>query len=332
MRFLLLILLCGSVSPSIRAQTHEKFQNAEVIYDLVSDNHGDQLRTLITRPKVSKGRVPAIFFVGWLSCDSVEYPLGETDGFGPIFWRLVEQSGYATFRVDKPGVGESKGDCSSTDFLTELSGYQAAFDSISKYDFIDPERIFIVGLSNGGGTSVLVPRQHPVRGYIAASSWGRTWYEHMLELERLRLSTEGKSPGEVDSRMKAFSQFYDLYLNQRMMPGEIISKHAEWKDIWYGKADGQYGRPAAFYQQLQALNLGEAWENINVPVLVMHGTADNIMSNADSSAIAEIVNHAHPGTAKFVEIENADHLLSVQNKLSDKVVPAMLEWMRENAH
>jgi pimeloyl-ACP methyl ester carboxylesterase len=161
---------------------------------------------------------------------------------------------------------------------------------------------------------VLVPRQHPVRGYIAASFWGRTWYEHMLELERLRLSTEGKSPGEVDSRMKAFSQFYDLYLNQRMMPGEIISKHAEWKDLWYGKADGQYGRPAAFYQQLQALNLGEAWENINVPVLVMHGTADNIMSNADSSAIAEIVNHAHPGTAKFVQIENADHLLSVQNQ------------------
>ena len=35
---------------------------------------------------------------------------------------------------------------------------------------------------------------------------------------------------------------------------------------------------------------------------------------------------------KFVQIENADHLLSVQNKLSDKVVPAMLEWMRENAH
>jgi len=161
MRFLLLILLCGSVSQSIRAQTHEKFQNAEVIYDLVSDNHGDQLRTLITRPKVSKARVPAIFFVGWLSCDSVEYPMGETDGFGTIFWRLIEQSGYATLRVDKPGVGESKGDCSSTDFLTELSGYQAAFDSISKYDFIDPERIFIVGLSNGGGTSVLVPRHFP---------------------------------------------------------------------------------------------------------------------------------------------------------------------------
>jgi hypothetical protein len=122
MRFLLLILLCGSVSPSIRAQTHEKFQNAEVIYDLVSDNHGDQLRTLITRPKVSTGRVPAIFFVGWLSCDSVEYPLGETDGFGTIFWRLVEQSGYATFRVDKPGSARARAIAPAQIFLLNCPG------------------------------------------------------------------------------------------------------------------------------------------------------------------------------------------------------------------
>jgi len=26
-----------------------------------------------------------IFFVGWLSCDSVEYARGETDAFGAIF-------------------------------------------------------------------------------------------------------------------------------------------------------------------------------------------------------------------------------------------------------
>ena len=49
-------------------------------------------------------------------------------------------------------MGESQGDCSKTDFSTELSGYQAAFDDLLKYDFIDPDRVFVVGLSNGGGT------------------------------------------------------------------------------------------------------------------------------------------------------------------------------------
>jgi pimeloyl-ACP methyl ester carboxylesterase len=79
-------------------------------------------------------------------------------------------------RIDKPGVGESEGDCGKSDFIQELTGYQSAFDEMLKYDFIDPERIVVIGLSNGGGTAPLVPRQHPVRGYVAASSWGRTMF------------------------------------------------------------------------------------------------------------------------------------------------------------
>ena len=307
----------------------EHFRNAEITYDWVSDNHGNRLRTFVTQPKGIGGKVPAIFFVGWLSCDSVEYPDGETDGFGAIFHRLIEQSGYATLRLDKPGVGESQGDCGKTDFTIELSGYQAAFDEMLKYDFIDPARIFVVGLSNGGGTSALAPRQHPVRGYIAASSWGRTWYEHMLEMERVRLTKAGNSPGEVNSAVKAFASFYDLYLIRGMTPGEIIAQHPEWKPLWYDAPDGQYGRPAAFYQQLQALNLGEAWQNVNVPVLVMRGTADDIMSNADARAIAETVNRARPGSAQFKEIKDADHLLTVNGKVADDVVQTMLRWMQE---
>jgi pimeloyl-ACP methyl ester carboxylesterase len=198
-----------------------------------------------------------------------------------------------------------------------------------KYDFIDPERVFVIGLSNGGGTSALVAGRHPVRGYIAASSWGRTWYEHMLELERGRLTAANSSPGEVNSGVKAFTQFYDLYLIHGMKPGEVLAQHPAWKGLWYDTADGQYGRPASFYQQLQTLNLGEAWQKVTVPVLVMRGTSDTIMSDADARAIAETVNRAHPGMARYVEVPGGDHLLSVKGKLADSVVPVMMEWMRE---
>ena len=309
----------------------EHFTNAQVIYDWAADNRGERLRTFVTRPNSAQGRLPVLFLVGWLSCDSVEYPKGETDGFGAIIWRLVEHSGYATLRMDKPGVGESQGTCGTTDFQTELSGYQAAFDSLARYDFIDSDRVFVVGLSNGGGTSMLVPRQHAVRGYIAASSWGRTWYEHMLEMERRRLTSAGKSPGEINLAVKAFTQFYALYLIQGMTPGQIVEQHPEWKALWYDQPDGQYGRPASFYQQLQDLNLGLAWEQVAVPVLVLRGTADQIMSDLDSRAIAETVNRMHPGQARLVEIPGADHLLSVHDKLAPSVVPTMLEWLKQQA-
>ena len=69
--------------------------------------------------------------------------------------RLIDESGYSTVRMDKPGVGESQGDCSKADFNSEMEGWRAAFDALGKYDFMDRERVFVVGLSNGGGFSPL---------------------------------------------------------------------------------------------------------------------------------------------------------------------------------
>ena len=334
----LLLMAVAAVTPSLPGQTarpehkREHFQNAAILYGWAQDNRGERLRTFITRPNDATGKVPAIFFVSWLSCDSVEYPdIDPKDGFGILLHRLIEQSGYATMRMNKPGVGESEGDCGKADFTEELSGYQSAFEEMLKYDFIDPAKIFVIGLSNGGGTSALVPRQHPVRGYIAASSWGRTWYEHMLDLERRRLMEEGKPPAEVNTAVKAFVEFYILYLIKSMTPGQIIAQHPEWKNLWYDSPDGQYGRPAAFYQQLQALNLGEIWQKVNEPVLVLRGTADNIMSRADSEAIARIVNQVHPGHARYVQIDDMTHGFTVNGKFYEELVPTILTWMREQA-
>jgi len=327
------VLVCSVVSlPSSAkalAQKREHFQNAEIIYDWVKIGTGQKLRTFITRPKNAPGKVPVVFIVGWLSCDSVEYPAGETDGFGAIILRLADKSGFATVRMDKPGVGESEGDCAKTDFQTELQGYRAAFDSMSKYDFLDLNRVFVVGLSNGGGTAPLIAGSHPVAGFVAASSWGRTWYEHMLENERVRLSGEKHSAGEINQALRVFTQFYDLFLIQHQSPGEILAKHPDWKPFWYDTPDGQYGRPAAFYQQLQDLNLGEVWQKVSCPVLVMRGGADTIMSDADSRAIVDNVNRSHPGKARFVEIPGADHSLAVGRPLHASVFGTMTDWMRQ---
>ena len=323
-------LLQSYVAVAQQARPREHFQNAEIQYDWVGNSRGDKLRTFITRPKNASGKVPVLFFVGWLSCDSVEYAQGETDGFGALMLRLIDQSGYATVRTEKPGVGESQGTpCEKSDFQGELEGYQAAFDAMGKYEFLDSDRVIVIGLSNGGGFGPLVPRRHPVRGFIAAGSWGRTWYEHMIENERVRLTSEGKSAAEVNDAIKAFSQFYDLYLIQRQTPGEVLRQHPQWKGLWYDSADGQYGRPAAFYQQLQALNLGEVWQNVEAPVLVIRGSKDTIMSRADSSAIAETVNCVHPGKARYVEVEGMTHGFSVDRKFDADVVTTILNWAKE---
>lgn len=322
-----------TLSVSVVAHTaprSEHFEHATVQYDWVTNGHGEKLRTFVTRPNNVTRKVPALFFVGWLSCDTMESPdPAPDDGFGILLRRLIDESGYASVRMDKPGVGESQGECANADFQSETTGWQAAFDSISKYDFVDLDRIFVVGLSNGGGFSPLVARGHPVRGFVSCSSWGRTWYEHMLELERRRLTEAKKSPAEVNTSVKDFAEFYGLYLAKGMTPGQVIAQHPEWKSLWYDSPDGQYGRPAAFYQQLQALNLGEVWQNVDSPVLVIRGTNDAIMSRTDSEAIAQIVNQVHPGHARYLEIDDMAHDFTVHGKFYDQLIPTILNWIKE---
>jgi len=149
-------LFLSTVAQAI--QPHEHFDHATVVYDCVTKSRGEKLRTFVTHPNDAAGKFPVVFFVGWLSCDSMEFPDANTqDGFGIFLRRLIEQSGYATVRMDKPGVGESQGDCSKADFQSEMEGWQAAFDSMSKYDFIDLDRVLVAGLSNGEGSLLWQP-------------------------------------------------------------------------------------------------------------------------------------------------------------------------------
>src|SRR5258708_28721491 len=79
-----LLLMALAVTPFIlgqKARQHpnrEHFQNAEVLYGWARDHHAERFRTFIIRPNDITGKVPAIFFVGWLRCDTMEYSDADT--------------------------------------------------------------------------------------------------------------------------------------------------------------------------------------------------------------------------------------------------------------
>jgi pimeloyl-ACP methyl ester carboxylesterase len=312
--FLLAASLLGSAADLPRKNGPiESYPGIDVQLGQVALRDGTLLRTVATRPRAATGKLPVVFFVGWLSCDSME-ATSDFDGFSTLTRRVVQAPGYMTFRVDKPGVGDSQGDCSKTDFTAELAGYRAAFRAMLNDPRIDTERIVILGMSNGGGMAPLVAEKTPVRGYISVSGWGRTWYEHMLEHERRRLELAGKDPAEVTRQMQLFSEFYDEYLNRKKTPGEVLAAHPEMKSIWYDKRESQYGRPAAFYQQLQALNLAEVWASTRGDVLVIRGKEDWIMSHADAIAIVDAAEVGNPDHQDFIELAG-DHGMMVHGSM-----------------
>jgi pimeloyl-ACP methyl ester carboxylesterase len=323
------------------APGREQIPGAESFVGSVRTPEGYALRAFITRPRGAVGKLPVLFEVAWLSCDSVEQPKGPEDGFTQLLWDLAGRSGFATFRVDKPGVGESAGPkCADLDFTSELAAYRAAFASFKDVEFIDASRVWMIGFSNGGGIAPLVAGDAPVRGYLAFSGWYKTWLEHMLEHERRRLRLAGSSDAEIADRMRKYATFYDLYLNGGQTPGQILGTHPEFKELWSDEPARQYGRPAAFYRQLQQLNLARAWERVVAPVLLVHGEYDWVMSGSDYPLLAAALNARKPGSAEFIEWPRADHGLYThaderaafhhdpQQKYDPKLTEHVLRWLR----
>jgi len=118
----------------------------------------------------------------------------------------------------------------------------------------------------------------------------------MLEHERRRMSLKGLSEAETNKRMKKYATFYELYLNHQRTPAEITREHPALTEIWYDEPERHYGRPARFYHQLQALNLAEAWQRVNAPVLAVHGEYDWVMSGDDYKLLVSALNASHPGS------------------------------------
>ena len=109
----------------------------------------------------------------------------------------------------------------------------------------------------------------------------------------------GKTPAEVTERMKGATTLYYEWLIKNARSLMWCLKNATLTDLWpEGKdRDHLYGRPLAFYEQLQNLNLAAAWSKVKVPTLVLHGQYDWIMSRGDHELIAEYVNANSPGAA-----------------------------------
>jgi pimeloyl-ACP methyl ester carboxylesterase len=341
-------LACAAIAPAeeLPRKTkapRESYPNADVIYDSVTSPDGKRLRTIITKPRNTKGKLPVIFVAGWLSCDSVEAPAGTKDASGLVFQGLARLPQFSLFRVDKQGVGDSEGLCAETDFESELGGYRAAFRALKNYEFIDSNRVFILGISNGGGFAPLVPEsqaeQQQVRGYISVGGWAKTWFEHMLEIERRRFTLMGKMPAEVTEMMKRAATLYYEWLIKGRGVGDILKEQPQLADLWpEGKDHAHlYGRPLAFYQQLQKLNLAAAWSRVMAPTYALRGEFDWIMSREDHQLIGAYVS-ANGGDAYAYEVPKTGHTFQHYLSLADafkgkealfdsKVIQLIIDWL-----
>ncbi|HYC32800.1 MAG TPA: PDZ domain-containing protein, partial [Gemmatimonadales bacterium] len=155
--------LTGNIVP----RPGETGEGIEVRYESFVTDSPDRVRTIVTRPVAATGRLPAVLFVGWLSCSSVELPAEA----GLPGWRHlihgITRAGYLVLRVEKPGVGDSRGpDCSELGYAREVAAYRSALRVLRSRTDVDAARLFVFGASLGGAIAPQIAAGAPVAGVV----------------------------------------------------------------------------------------------------------------------------------------------------------------------
>ena len=331
----------------------EVWPDAEVRYEQLSV--GDSVvRSIMVRPK-SVARPPVVFLIQGYTCGSIEWP-NSPIAYRQLFEPIV-QSGYALFRVEKLGVGDSRGPvaCRDADWATEVDAFAAAYRSIFERDDIDPDRVFIFGHSMGGivapllAAGVKAPRGLAVYGTVL-----RPWDEYLIDIVRVQptIATHA-DPAVQASLARAHYDELRRYLLQDHDPERMIrgsaAAAARWKKAWdYDGGPRLLGRAHGFWRGLAKADITRAWHRSGTPVLVMHGMSDvEAIDDEDATMIVRIVNHAAPGSARLALFpgtshgfalvgDEADHrrhrnagtLKELAHNFNPEVRRTMLDWMQ----
>jgi pimeloyl-ACP methyl ester carboxylesterase len=279
-----------------------------VIYDAVPTDTGLR-RVIVTVPRTDPERAhPALLLIGGIGNFSIDTQWNRSWNPGEPYRRLLAaltRRGFVTMRVEKSGVGDSEGSPAPTvDMETELTGYIAGLKSLKTWPGVDPARVFIVGHSIGSILGPLAAAVVPVRGIVVLEGVGTTWFEYELINVRRQLTLSGLPPVEIADQLRLKEWAMHRLLIERQPRAALLAERPEAAKMIDYPASDEYMR------QVAAQNLPGLWSRLDLPVLVIHGSADFVTSEDDNRAIVDAVNRTHPGRGEFASVGQMDHWLN----------------------
>jgi pimeloyl-ACP methyl ester carboxylesterase len=330
-----------SASPANWAQTaHVRVDRLEV-----PTSRGFNARLVVSRPETGTGRRSAVVFIPWLSCDPVEVSDSTDDGYIRLTRDIAVRSGAVVIRVEKPGVDGSPGpECAASTLGDDFSAFRAGLDAAFSRADVDTTKIFLIGGSIGGAFAVVLAAEsrHHLAGVVSVNSFGRTWFEHMIELERRRLTLSDSPANLLGHTMRGFETLYDAFLNRGLTPGQVLTEHPELRAIWHDSARGQYGRSAEYFQAVQALDVDSALAALTSPALFISSQFDWVMGANEAEFARMTTSRAHPGLASAHVYPGLSHGLHLytsairafqgqQGVYEPKVAADVVAWMKREA-
>jgi pimeloyl-ACP methyl ester carboxylesterase len=245
----------------------------------------------------------------------------------PLYRHLKEMLpplGIAVFVYDRRGSGRSGGELESSDYALLADDAIAAVRMLKADPRIDPRRVGIWGLSQGGWLALLAAsRSAEPRFIISASAPLVSPDVQMMFRSANSLRVHGYSPADIE-QMTATRKAVDDYMRgtgDRSTAQRLVdaAKTKPWFKLLY-MSETVGDRATSRWRKEIEFDPVRTIEGVKIPALVIYGAADPVVPVAVS---VERLRATHP-KLDIVVIAGADHAMQVSVPPQVQMDPARI--------
>ncbi len=245
----------------------------------------DGLSGTVVQPRAEEP-VPAVLMLhGFAS---------QKDEVGDMYKRLAAElgaRGIASLRIDFRGWGESEGEMVESTVTGQVEDAATAYNYLVGLDFVDPQRVGVLGFSLGGSIAVFSAGEHP-DWYRSMALWSTFGELHDIFVEELGQENFDKAAAEGQ-----------------------VTIDLGWREVTLG---------AGFFESLDAYDTATEFAKYKGAMLNVAGTEDGSYEWQ-----SWFLDNAQGELRAAYAVTGADHIyavLSDDQTMAERVIVATADW------
>jgi pimeloyl-ACP methyl ester carboxylesterase len=321
-----ILSMTGTKTDQVVANRIDAYETSDIRFQ----SDGVTLAGTLLSPR-RRGIHPAVVMV---------HSSGNQSRNGPVaYFRLIADflatNGITTLVYDKRGVGSSTGNWTTATFGDLAANALAAVAVTRRQSGVDPDRVGLWSLSQGGWVAPLAASVDPrIRFLSLVSAAATTPAQQEIDRVSLVMQANGFTSQEVESGERFLHTFFD-----------VVSGSEQWETLESAIANTASQRWVQYVPRPKTpddvswapapatLDPSAIFQKVRVPVLAIHGTDDlDVPAQINSPKFAKLSTHRESRQRIF---EHADHymLVGVANtdleyrRLSSGYLRLIIDWI-----
>lgn len=274
----------------------------------VTINSDVSLKGSLTIPHQTGAQLPAILIIGGT---------GKIDRNGRVnkklHLRLYEQlsealteMGFVTLRYDKRGVGESAGDYHRTGLWDLVTDAKACVQFLKKLSNVDPEKVYVLGHSEGCTIGTALAVREPVAGLLLLAGAVERLEDALVRQRELAAKDILEGKGFQASLLRLLGVPKKIEKQAQAFMKKVLSSTDDVMKVQFQSINAKWMREHFSYDVLDDL------AKVTCPVLAITGEYD---IQADPARLPKLTEYVHRD-ADYQIIAQMGHSMKYQEKPS----------------